>query len=208
MDFRDFEVSFAAVAILFISSVFCSNNFAQNIARHDLSSDTRTQSVISHLLDSIRAKKLDDEWYIKPGTTLRCDSDPKEKHGLSAIFTSIPHLHTGSFKHASGPQTGEGVCPERRLHEAFDQLNTSLDRDKNQQFRLHEGSVADQILWCGQTWLLVTASGMRGRPPASNRETRAGLTNMHKHQPHMNNVEMLLQKGNGSSQIYRLRSQI
>ncbi|SPO00272.1 uncharacterized protein DNG_03117 [Cephalotrichum gorgonifer] len=132
----------------------------EDIAQFDLAKDRATSSVIGHLLRRIKAEKLDDDWYIRPATILRCDTKVGETPAASAIFVSIPYLSPGPYKGGPDTSKSEGICPPRRLHEAFNMLSASTDRDKDQEFRRNEGQATDQVLWVRQVWMLITESGL------------------------------------------------
>lgn len=119
---------------------------------------------ISYLLKSLRAKKWDVDWKIKPGTVLRCDIEVEGELGLntSVTFASVADLHAAKLnrkKLYSPKETESQVSHPRRLCEAFGRLDQSMDQDRMQHFRGHEGSKEDEILWVGQTWLLITSAG-------------------------------------------------
>jgi hypothetical protein len=149
MDFDEFSVSFTYKYGYgrFLSRV------VQDIAVSQLSTEPQTRSVVCRLLNLIKSKKLDEGWYIKPGTVLRCDMEHEEELGVSAIFVSVPNSHPGSSAKFSTTKF------EQRLCEAFCPFVASPDQDKNQQFRKHEGAKLDQVLWVRQTWILVSRSG-------------------------------------------------
>ncbi|EXF73219.1 hypothetical protein CFIO01_05579 [Colletotrichum fioriniae PJ7] len=121
--------------------------------------DEATRSSVEQLFVSISKKKVDDEWYIKPGTVLRCDTRPGEKVPASVTFISVPYLYADSFKSNRKKYQGDGICLPRRLHEAFTLLG-SVEQDKKQHFYQNEGRNQGQVLWVGQIWILVSDSSL------------------------------------------------
>ncbi|KXH30529.1 hypothetical protein CNYM01_02940 [Colletotrichum nymphaeae SA-01] len=121
--------------------------------------DEATRSSVEQLFVSISKKKVDDEWYIKPGTVLRCDTRPGEKVPASVTFISVPYLYADSFKSNRKKYQGDGICLPRRLHEAFSLLG-SVEQDKKQHFYQNEGRNQGQVLWVGQIWILVSDSSL------------------------------------------------
>lgn len=111
----------------------------------------------------MRDKKWDKDLHIKPGTVLRCDIHLEEKGedlvDLSPIFASVPNLHVAKFNRKLPKDSSRAYCPPRRLHEAFGYLDRTAAHDKMQQFRQNEGAKTNEILWGGQTWILVTKAG-------------------------------------------------
>ncbi|KAH7129253.1 hypothetical protein EDB81DRAFT_140310 [Dactylonectria macrodidyma] len=113
------------------------------------------------LFKTLQDKKLGksrNTWYIKTGTVIRCDVDSDGKTNASALFVSIPQLQVDSFNRTTNVQLRKGICLPRRLHEMFHPYDTSLTRDKNQLFRSHEGAQSDEVLWIGDTWVLIIDS--------------------------------------------------
>lgn len=116
---------------------------------------------IFKVLQDKKLGKSRNTWYIKTGTVIRCDVDSDGKTNASALFVSIPQIQVDSFNRTSNVQLRKGVCLPRRLHEMFHPYDTSLTRDKNQLFRSHEGAQSDEVLWIGDTWVLIIDSGMQ-----------------------------------------------
>lgn len=122
---------------------------------------------------------------MKPGTILRCDiqleDEDQDLANLSPVFASIPNLHVAKFNRKLIRNKSEAYCPPRRLHEAFGQLDDTTAHDKMQQFRKQEGAKTDEILWGGQTWILVTGAGKKSQnvvfllPAGITTNNRAGL---------------------------------
>ena len=124
------------------------------MARFDLPLDETTRHLTSYLIDSIKSDRLDEDWHIKPGTVLRCDGDPEEDEHESVVFASIPNLHSNPYDNATSPRrASEGICPERKLHDAFGSLSTHHEQRKGR-FALDGRHQHD--LWVRQTWILVT----------------------------------------------------
>ncbi|RYP47236.1 hypothetical protein DL768_006679 [Monosporascus sp. mg162] len=80
------------------------------------------------LFDTIRYKRRDEEWVLKPGTVLRSESNTSDKIFESACFVSVPTLHTRPSEMAISGNNAE-ICQERKLREAFDQINPELDQE-------------------------------------------------------------------------------
>lgn len=106
-----------------------------------------------------RLTKSRSNWFIQPGTVLRCDVDSGGKTVSSVIFASIPQIQSESFNKSFNIKFRKGVCVPRRLHESFNPYDTSFERDKNQLFRKQDGAAADEILWVCETWVLIVDSG-------------------------------------------------
>ncbi|KAJ6440239.1 High-affinity glucose transporter [Purpureocillium lavendulum] len=139
----------------------------EEIAEFELPLDVMSHRLVTYLLDSIRSEKLDDDWHIRPGTVLRCDSDSADDMFESASFVSIPNLHSTPYKAAdsrkeaadSRKEATDETCGERRLHEAFGSINTHADRARG--WSLGTAEAADRtypVLWIRQTWVLVAGS--------------------------------------------------
>lgn len=115
------------------------------------------------LFKAVHDKKLNksrSNWFVQPGTVLRCDVDSGGKTVASAIFASIPQVQVDSFARKINVKFRKGVCVPRRLHETFNPYDTSFERDKNQIFRKEDGATADNILWVCETWVLIVDSGI------------------------------------------------
>ncbi|KAF6815109.1 hypothetical protein CPLU01_14228 [Colletotrichum plurivorum] len=127
--------------------------------KYDFGADSATRSAVDQLFVSIRKKMLDDEWFIKPGTALRCDTRPGEEAPASVTFVSVPYLYADSFKSTPANYQASENCLPRRLHEALSRLG-SAEQDKRQHFRQNEGRSTGQVLWIGQIWILLSASSL------------------------------------------------
>lgn len=114
---------------------------------------------MSYLIDTLRYKRRNDDWSIKPGTILRCDTAISDKTFKSACFVSIPTLHA-SPSDASAIDNNPETCRERKLHEAFDQTNVDLDEYSSWPFKTGAGGGETHKFWVRQTWFLITKSGM------------------------------------------------
>ncbi|KAK1845040.1 hypothetical protein CCHR01_12307 [Colletotrichum chrysophilum] len=143
----------------------------EDISRSEFRANDAIRSAVDHLFVSIRKMKLDEEWHIKPGTVLRCDTKPGEKVPASVTFMSVPYLYADSFKSPQRKYHADDTCLPRRLHEALSSLG-SADEDKRQHFRRNEGQAKHQVLWIGQTWIIVGASSLLtyGTIPRENLE--------------------------------------
>lgn len=115
--------------------------------------------MVSYLIDTLRYKRQNDDWRIKPGTILRCDTAISDKTFESACFVSIPTLHA-SPSDASAIDNNPETCRERKLHEAFDQTNVDLDEYSSWPFKTGAGGGETHKFWVRQTWFLITKSGM------------------------------------------------
>lgn len=100
-----------------------------------------------------------DNWFVQPGTVLRCDVDSDGNTVASAIFASIPQVQVDSFIRTRSTKFRKGICTPRKLHEVFNPYDASSERDQNQLFRKKEGAATDEILWICETWLLIVDSG-------------------------------------------------
>ncbi|KAL6412077.1 hypothetical protein AUP68_04459 [Ilyonectria robusta] len=138
-------------------------NEFENIAlnREDLAVNPDVRLAMESIFKTLHDKKLGksrNTWYIKTGTVIRCDVDADGKTNASALFVSVPQLQADSFNRTSNVQLRSGICLPRRLHEMSHPYDTSLIRDKNQLFRSHEGAQSDEVLWIGDTWVLIIDS--------------------------------------------------
>ena len=122
------------------------------MARFDLPLDEKALGLTTCLIDSIKSEKLDDDWYIKPGTVLRCDGEVDEDHE-AVVFVSIPSLHSIPYDNATALKAGVGICPERKLQDAFGSFGTQDEQSKSG-FAMDGRHKLD--LWVRQTWILVT----------------------------------------------------
>jgi hypothetical protein len=116
------------------------------------------QSIFKAIHDK-KMKRSRSNWYVEPGTVLRCDVDSGGKTVASAVFASIPQVQVDAFTRSFNIKFRKGICVPRKLHEVFNPYDTSFERDKNQFFRKHDGAAADQILWLCETWVLIVDSG-------------------------------------------------
>lgn len=127
----------------------------QDVALFDLPQDPTSRRLVNHLFHTIRSKKIEDDWYIRPGTVLRCDTDSTEDTFESALFVALPFLHEHPYNGRSPPK-GEGFCRERRLHDAFNQFSAAhLNQEKSWHSRHDLRTDKNQIIWIGQVWLLL-----------------------------------------------------
>lgn len=132
----------------------------------DLPQDPLSRRLVNHLFHTIRSRRIDEDWYIRPGTVIRCDTDPTEDRFESALFVALPHLRAQPYNGRSSPK-GVGFCRERRLHDAFDQyssVNLSINQEKGWYSRHDLGSDRNQIFWVGQVWLLLVGQSMSTLP--------------------------------------------
>ena len=90
---------------------------------------------------------------------MRCDVEGGASTTATVTFLSVPYLYADSFGRSFKKLNTKGACVPRRLHEAFYPFDTSLERDKNQIFKQQEGSNNNQVLWIGETWILIVGSG-------------------------------------------------
>ncbi|GAB1313552.1 hypothetical protein MFIFM68171_03762 [Madurella fahalii] len=140
---------------LHVTRAFMSFQEFEDMAQFDLLLDEKTRRLVSCVMDSIKSDRLDEDWYIKPGTVLRCDGNLEEDEHESVIFASIPNLHSNPYDIATARRASEGICPERRLHDAFGSLSIHYEQNKGR-FALEGRHRHD--LWVRQTWILVTGS--------------------------------------------------
>ncbi|KAI1771541.1 hypothetical protein F4818DRAFT_206615 [Hypoxylon cercidicola] len=127
----------------------------EDLALFDLPQDPISRRLVNHLFHTIRSKKIDEDWYIRPGTVIRCDTDHAEDTFESALFVALPHLHANPYNGQSPPKE-EGFCRERKLHDAFDQFGAAdFSHEKGWYTRHNLGSDRNQIFWVGQVWLLL-----------------------------------------------------
>ncbi|KAI3318945.1 hypothetical protein HD806DRAFT_510458 [Xylariaceae sp. AK1471] len=128
----------------------------EDIALHDLGLDNRNHRLVQHLIEKIKSKWSDEGWY-KPGTVLRCDADTEDVFD-SVIFVSLPTLHSSSYD--SSPVKGEGVCCERKLQEALDQISTPFDQGTGWYSKRTRMTHINQSLWVRQMWVLLAGSSI------------------------------------------------
>lgn len=115
------------------------------------------ESVFKRVHDK-KFSKCRSNWFVQPGTALRCDVDAGGKTVASVVFASIPQIQVDPFDAKVNPKFRKGVCVPRRLHEAFNPYDTSFERDKNQVFLREDGTASADILWICETWILIIDS--------------------------------------------------
>lgn len=120
-----------------------------------------------------------DNWFIQPGTVLRCDVDSGNKTVASATFASVPQLQADPLSRNLNVKLRKGVCLPRRLHEAFDPYDTSFERDQKQVFRKGDGAKDDAILWVCETWILIVDSSKASHHSASLRSLLMSVHHLH-----------------------------
>lgn len=152
-------------------------NIEQDIAQFELSKEPPICNLIHHLFDTIKSRKIDEDWYIKPGTILRCDTEPSEGTFESVLFISIPSLYQSS--HDDGSHKGEGYCRDRKLFEAFDQIKTQSDEEKGWYSRRDRDSDRSQQLWVGQTWILLAGTSKLNRTRYKLADTEKRIRHSH-----------------------------
>ncbi|KAH6842266.1 hypothetical protein B0I37DRAFT_356367 [Chaetomium sp. MPI-CAGE-AT-0009] len=136
-----------------VTRKFMSFREFEEMARFDLPLDEKARALTTCLINSIKSEKLDEDWHIKPGTVLRCDGDVEEDHE-SALFVSVPSLHSIPYDNATAQKGAMGICPERKLRDAFGSLGTHYEQGKN---RFAVDGRHELDLWVRQTWILVTS---------------------------------------------------
>ncbi|KAJ8129697.1 hypothetical protein O1611_g3932 [Lasiodiplodia mahajangana] len=129
----------------------------QDIALHSLALENRNRQLVYHLVSTIKSKRIDEDWYIKPGTVLRCDPDIEEGFS-SVLFISLPTLHSGPY---DGPLLkGEGICHGRKLQEALDQIGMPFVYGGGWFSKRTQMAQTNQPLWVRQMWILIAGSSI------------------------------------------------
>jgi hypothetical protein len=123
----------------------------------ELPMNPKSRHLVGHLLNSIRSEKRDEDWYIRPGTVLRCDGESSDELNGCVSFVSIPGLHSFPYK-VEARKEEEEVCQERRLRDAFGSIGTHADLGDGWSQRR-----AYPVLWVRQTWVLL-AGTCKSRP--------------------------------------------
>ncbi|KAI6080998.1 hypothetical protein F4821DRAFT_40137 [Hypoxylon rubiginosum] len=167
----------------------------EDLAMFDLPQDPLSRRLVNHLFHTIRSRRIDEDWYIRPGTVIRCDTDPTEDRFESALFVALPHLRAQPYNGRSSPK-GVGFCRERRLHDAFDQyssVNLSINQEKGWYSRHDLGSDRNQIFWVGQVWLLLVGQSLLTYGSVSVDELEAGNITVQDEIIHAENGDRIIQ---------------
>ncbi len=107
---------------------------------------------MGYLLDTMKSRMLDKNWYLNPGKALRCEGDSAQ----SVVFASIPSLHSTPYDKTAVEKAPEEISSERTLGEAFgSSLSTDPSEQSSGRFAIGRGPDQHEF-WVRQTWILVT----------------------------------------------------